>query len=192
MKTLLRPFMFTIILLISYTSFGQNKNYELETTYMNCMYGIFEDNGAKLKDLIKKAEQKLVDAKLLKDTSGKSYLALFKNIEQAVDGRIGSLGISEHIVGNMSSNKKAKEYMSCMQGLMQSKNYENSKLNKLIKLSSSGSSNPKIKDLVDKLVTILEAKDFNNIFYKYLTFSLIDKFNASNKVNAGSSKGENE
>lgn len=181
MKTLLRPFMFTIILLISYASFGQNKNYELETTYMNCMYGIFEDNGEKLKDLIKKAEQEFVDAKLLKDTSGESYIALFKNIEQAVDGRIGSLGISEHIVGNMSSNKKAKEYMSCMQGLMQSKNYENSKLSKLIKLSSSGSSNPKIKDLVGKLVTILEAKDFNNIFYKYLTFSLIDKFNTAKK-----------
>lgn len=180
---------YALILFFTCVSFAQNKNYELESTYMNCMYGVFEDDGAKLKELIKKAEQTLIQKKLLKDASGESYLVLFKNIEQAVDGRIESLGISEHIVGNMSSNKKAKEYMSCMQGLMQSKNYENSKLSKLIKLSSSGSSNPKIKDLVDKLVTILEAKDFNNIFYKYLTFSLIDKFNATKKTGANSSKG---
>lgn len=180
----------TLILFITCVSFAQNKNYELETTYMNCMYGVFEDDGAKLKVLIEKAEQTLIQKKFLKDASGESYVALYKNIKKAIDGKVPSFGISDHVIKGMSTNKKIKEYMSCMQGLMQSPSFENSKLSKFIQLSSSGNNNPEITVLADKLLTIFEAEDFNHIFYKYLTFSLIDKFNASSKTSAGSSKGE--
>ncbi|WP_430411799.1 hypothetical protein [Kordia sp.] len=188
MKKLLKSYIYVLILLVSCISFGQNKNYKLETTYMNCMYGIFEDDGVKLKELIKKAEQKLIEAKLLKDTSGKSYIALYKNIEKAINGEALNLGISNHVIEGMNNNKKIKEYMGCMQGIMQSKNYEGSKLNQFIKLSSSGSNNTKVTALATKLLTVFEAKDFDHDFYKYLTFSLIDKFNS----NINSSKGEKE
>lgn len=180
------------ILLMSLQTKAQNKNYELETAYMNCMYGIFEDEGVKLKVLIKNAEQRLIEAKLLKDTSGKSYIALFKNIKHAVDGHIASFGISEHIIASMSSNEKAKEYISCMQRLMQSENFEDSKLSKFIKLSSSGNANPEITTLTTKLLSIFEAKDFEHDFYKYLTYSLIDKFNMYNKNSGAVTKDKNK
>ncbi len=188
---MLKPIICAIILFTSCVSFGQDKNYELEATYMNCMYGIFEDDGAELKELIKNAEQKLVAAKLLKDTSGESYIALFKNIEKAVDGRISSLGVSDHVIEGMSDKVKVKENMTCMQVMMKSENFEGSKLSKLIQLSSSGSSNPKITAITEKLLLIFEAKDFDHDFYKYLTFSLIDKFNTANKKQSNPPKGQN-
>jgi len=78
--------------------------------------------------------------------------------------------------------------MNCMQGIMGSSNFADSKLSQFIKLSSSGNNNPKITDLVSKMLLIFEAKDFEQDFYKYLTFSLIDKFN----TNGNSSKDKKE
>lgn len=177
MNKIIKPILFAFVLLISLQTKAQKQNFELETTYMNCMYGIFEDEGVKLKELIKNAEQQLIEAKLLKDTSGESYIALFKNIKQAVDGRIPSFEISSHVITGMNNNKKVKEYMSCMNGMMQSEAFKDSKISAIVKLSSSGTTNPEITTLANKLLTIFEAKDFEHDFYKYLTFSLIDKFN---------------
>ena len=140
------------------------------------------------KELIKKAEQSLIQEKILKDTSGESYLALYKNIEKVIEGNVPSFGISDHVIQGMSNNKKIKEYMSCMQGIMQSPNFKDSKLSEFIKLSSSGNNNPTITSLVSKMLLIFEAKDFEQDFYKYLTFSLIDKFNPK----ANPSKGKKE
>ncbi|WP_046756180.1 hypothetical protein [Kordia jejudonensis] len=189
MKTSLKPLLYSFIMLISCVSIAQNKNYQLETQYMNCMYGIFEDNGVKLQKLIKKAEQQLIDTKLLKDTSGESYIALFQNIEEAVKGNMGNLEISDYVIKGMSNNKKIKEYMECMNGLMESAEFKESKLSKFIQLSSSGNNNPDLKTLANKLLAIFEPKDFSNDFYKYLTFSFLDKFNKANKTGVNASKG---
>jgi len=167
--------------MISHTSTAQQNNYELETNYMNCMYSLYEDNGAALKVLIKKAEQSLITAEVLEDASGKSYMALYKNIMMAVDGRMSNFGVSDHVIKALSGTENIKKYSTCMNGILTNKTFENSKLSKFISLSTSGNSDSKITTLTSKMLEIFEAKDFEHDFYKYLTFSLIDKFNAANK-----------
>ena len=52
MNKIIKPILFAFVLLISLQTKAQKQNFELETTYMNCMYGIFEDEGVKLKELM--------------------------------------------------------------------------------------------------------------------------------------------
>lgn len=179
MKNILKSLVFGIILMVSIQTKAQNK-YEFETNYMNCMYSLFEDNGAELKTLIKKAEQSLITAEILEDASGKSYVVLYKNIRMTIDGRVSNFGISDHVIKALSGTENVKKYSICMNEILTNSNFKNSKLSKIIALSTSGN-NPKITDLTSKMLEIFEAKDFQHDFYKYLTFSLIDKFNMANK-----------
>ncbi|MEM6721549.1 MAG: hypothetical protein AAF611_19640 [Bacteroidota bacterium] len=179
MKNSILKLIFGLIVLVSNTSIAQNDQ-TFENSYMNCMYSLFEDNGAELKSLIKKAEQKLIAAELLPDASGKSYITLFKNIRTAIDGRISSFGVSDYVINSLLNSKNAKKYSKCMDTMMKDANFGNSKISKFIAMSTSGN-NPKITDLTSKMLEIFEAKDFEHDFYKYLTFSLIDKYNTANK-----------
>lgn len=165
--------------MISCAVFAQNK-FEQETAYMNCMYSLFDDNGAELKALIKKAEKSLLAAEVLSDTRGESYIALHKNIRTAVDGRVANFGISDYVIKSLLESKNAKKYSACMKTMMTGENFKDSKLGKIVAMSTSGN-NPKITDLTSKMLEIFDSKDFEHDFYKYLTFSLIDKYNAANK-----------
>ena len=180
MNKILKPFIYALILVTSCASFAQNTAYELETRFMDCIYNLLDDEGAKLKELIQKSEQKLIKAKLLKDTSGESYMAFYENIETAIDGRLENLGISNLVVAALQGGENAQTYATCMNGILTDPTYKDSKLAKFIKLSTSGN-NPKISILASQLLAVFEVKDFTNDFYKYLTFSLLDKYNTSNK-----------
>ncbi|WP_298510232.1 hypothetical protein [uncultured Kordia sp.] len=176
---MIKSILCAFVLLISFQTKAQN-NYKLEATYMNCMCSLFDDNGVEFKSLIKKAEQKLISAELLQNTSGESYITLYKNIRMAIDGRISNFGISDYVIKRLLDPKNTKKYSKCMDGILKSPDFKDSKLSKFITMSSSGN-NPKITDLTSKMLEIFEAKDFNHEFYKYLTFSLIDKYHVSNK-----------
>jgi len=180
MNNILKSLICAILLGVSCASFAQNKNYELETRFMDCIYNLLDDEGVKLKESIQKSEQKLIKAKLLKDTSGESYMVFYENIEAAVDGRLENLGVSNLILTALQGRKNAQTYATCMNGILTDPTYEGSKLAEFIKLSTSGN-DPKIKVLASQLLAIFDTKDFTNDFYKYLTFSLLDKYIAANK-----------
>ncbi|MCH2195509.1 MAG: hypothetical protein MK119_15565 [Kordia sp.] len=179
MNNMIKSILCAFVAFISFQTNAQD-NYKLEADYMNCMCSLFEDNGAEFKSLIKKAEQKLLSTELLTNTNGESYIALYKNIQLAIDGRISNFGISDYVIKRLLDTKNTKKYSKCMDGILKSSDFKDSKLSKFIAMSSSGN-NPEITDLTSKMLEIFEAKDFNHEFYKYLTFSLIDKYHASNK-----------
>ncbi|EDP97563.1 hypothetical protein U8527_04400 [Kordia algicida OT-1] len=180
MKYILKFLLCILLLGNTMAVFAQNDNYKLETKYMECMCNLFDDNGVEFKTLLKKAEQSLRSAELLPDTSGKSYITLHNNIRMAIDGRMANFGVSDYVIKALSGTENIKKYAACMNGILTDKNFENSKIGQIIALSTSGN-NPKITELTDKMLKILEAKDFKHDFYKYLTFSLIDKYNTANK-----------
>ncbi|WP_420574908.1 hypothetical protein [Kordia sp.] len=180
MKNSLKSFICAMMLFTSYASFAQNENYKLETKYMECMCNLFEDNGTEFKALLKKAEQSLINAEVLTNTSGESYIALHKTIRIAVDGRVANFGVSDYVIKALSGTENVKKYSACMNSILTDANFENSKVGQIIGLSTSGN-NSKINELSEKMLKIFEAKDFKHDFYKYLTFSLIDKYNAANK-----------
>ncbi|PTX58763.1 hypothetical protein C8N46_11271 [Kordia periserrulae] len=181
MKNNVTRFIFGIILLISLQTNAQTNDYKLENQFMNCVCSMFDDNGTELKKRIKNAEKELVKNEVLANTRGESYIALFKNIRTAIDGRVATFGISDYVIQSLMSSSNAKKYNACMGKMMQDAAYKDSKINKFITLSTTSGSNPKITDLTSKMLEIFEAKDFNHDFYKYLTFSLIDKYNMANK-----------
>jgi hypothetical protein len=176
---MLKSLLIAVSLLIFTPSTAQN-DFAFEDNYMKCMCSLFEDEGKEFKSLIQKAEQTLISAELLQNNQGESYIALFKNIRTAIDGRISSFGISDYVINSLMGSKKAKTYSKCMQDMMEGETFKDSKLSKFIALSTSGN-NPKITELTDKMLKIFDAKDFNHEFYKYLTFSLIDKYNVLNQ-----------
>lgn len=179
MNTMIKAICCVFFVISSLQITAQNK-FEQETAYMNCMYSLFDDNGDELKSLIKKAEQSLLAAEVLSDTRGESYLALYKNIRTAIDGRVANFGISDYVIKSLLESKNAKKYSACMKTMMTSENFKDSKLSKIVAMSTSGN-NPKITEITGKMLEIFNAADFNHDFYKYLTFSLIDKYNAANQ-----------
>lgn len=181
MKNNVTRLIFGIILLISFQTNAQNNDYKLENQFMDCVCSVFDDNGAELKKRIKNAEKKLIKAEVLSNANGDSYIVLFKNIRTAIDGRVVNFGISDYVIQSLMSSENAKKYNACMGKMMQDADYKDSKINKFITLSTTSGSNPKITDLTSKMLEIFEAKDFNHDFYKYLTYSLIDKYNMANK-----------
>lgn len=180
MNNMLKSVICVMIAFISYASVAQNDNYKLETKYMECMCDLFNDNGAEFKALLKKAEQSLINAEVLSDTSGKSYIALYKNIRTSIDGRVANFGVSDYVIKALGGTENIKKYATCMNSILTDSNFEGSKISQIIALSTS-ENNSKITELTAKMLKIFEAKDFKHDFYKYLTFSLIDKHNASNR-----------
>ncbi|WP_160129495.1 hypothetical protein [Kordia antarctica] len=147
---------------------------------MNCIYSSLPDNGVELITILKKAEQILIEEELLKDGSGESYLKLYKNIEKATDGKLQDLRVAEYIQKMMQKDLDVDNYVNCMQEFMQSPKFLDSKLNKLnkfINLARSETNTPEIKTLVNNMLTVFEATDFEHNYYKYLTFLLLDKYN---------------
>lgn len=176
MKYILQQLLGVLLLLNSCTTIGQDKDYELETMYMNCICKSLSDNGVELITILKKAEKILIEKKLLKDGGSESYIALYKDIEKATDGKLQNLGVAEYSM-KMMEGFDIDVYVDCIQEFMQNNKFLESKMDKILSLSLSENDRPEIRTLANSLLDIFDAEDFKHDFYKYFTFSMLDKYN---------------
>lgn len=161
----------------SIQAFGQNDSLETETAFMECLYNLSSDNGKEFKVALQKATQKLIDKNILKDDSGASYVALYKNLEKVEDSELKNLGIGKQII-SLQQNIDADEMNTCMKNVLTSPKYADSKLNKFLQYTASIDENASdMQVIIDKLLTILDAKDLEHDYYKMTTFLMIETIN---------------
>jgi biopolymer transport protein ExbD len=177
MKHIIQQFLFSIFLVSSITIYGQTDSLETETAFMNCFYEALPDKGVKFKLVLKKAEQKLIDAKFLQNGNGESYVELYKNLENAYSDDLQDLGVVRYME-EVSEIINAASNGECMENVFNSSKFQDSKLSKFIQLTQSfRGSNDGASDLVNKIFSIIDAKDFEHEYYKMTTFTMIEAMN---------------
>lgn len=177
MKNILKLLLCLIIVSSSMTVFSQNDPLETETAVMNCFYNNLPDQGKEFKSALQKAEQKLIDKNYLKDTTGESYVTLYKNLENLVDNELGQLGMIHQFM-SIQRNMNLEENTKCMERILSSSEFETSKLNQFLQYSETlVGANVDYLAVANKIFTILDAKDFEHDYYRMTTLIMIETMN---------------
>ncbi len=180
MNYIIQRFVCIIFLMNSSMIFAQEYTYELETMYMNCIYKSLNDNGAEFKAILQEAEQKLIDEKLLKDTSGKSYIALYKNMKEVAGKEYQSLGVLDYIASRMMESIDMLVYFECEKEFMEHPKRLASRMNKFTTVIESIDIKKIEGSLLGNILSgFVNENDFEYDFYKYFTFLLLDTFKVS-------------
>ncbi|MFK7748942.1 MAG: ExbD/TolR family protein [Kordia sp.] len=174
MKNILKSLVCLIILSNSMTVFSQKNTLETETNFMNCVYQGLPENGAKFKEKLKKAEQKLIELNYLKDASGESYIVLYSKLDNMFDENLKDLGVASYMAG-VASVLSDPKVASCLENVFQSPSFEKSKLSKMMFLIQSLDQYE--GDLKEDILKILDSKDFEHDYYKMTTFTMIESMN---------------
>lgn len=179
MKHLLNLFICFLFLGNSIAVFGQNDPLETETAFMNCLYNSLPDKGKEFKLALQKAEQKLIDKNLLKEGTGESYAALYKNIYNTVDEDLQNLGILSYM-GSMQEHVNTVANENCMKNVFESTKYSDSKFFKFLQLTESIDSFD--GEVINQILAILTPKNLEHDYYKMTTFIIIETMNTTISV----------
>ncbi|WP_298510228.1 hypothetical protein [uncultured Kordia sp.] len=181
MKTIFQKLSCVILLFSTMHIFGQTEKYEKETIAMNCFRNGFKDNGAKLENLIQKAETLLIEKKLLKDGSGESYLNVFKNLEILKSSETVSLGVADFILNTMVKAKdfSFEKYKSCVSEMMNETGFKETRINKnteFLKSIIKNKGTSSISEIGNEISKMFTAEDFTHEYYKFLMITTIDNY----------------
>ncbi|AXG68108.1 hypothetical protein KORDIASMS9_00298 [Kordia sp. SMS9] len=177
MKNILKLLSCLIVWSSSITVFGQKEQLKTETDFMQCFYQALPDQGEEFKNILNKAEQKLIDLNYLKDGSGESYVALYQNIKNMFNTDLQDLGVVQYMM-KVSNKIKVLQSENCMKAVFASDIYKTSKLSKMMAImialeqEEGEQQNP-----TEKLLEILDPADFTHDYYKMTTFTMIESMN---------------
>ncbi|MBO0324387.1 hypothetical protein J0X14_18915 [Muricauda sp. CAU 1633] len=181
-----------IIIFISSVTFAFSQNERIEIQLQNCTYEQIEDNGKELKNEIKEFENYLIKKKILIDSTGKSYINLFKKIEKENDVEFDynysfTDSIQEIIIQDVYKQ------MDCQVDLINSDNYLNTKVYKLQTVIDSIKTYGDImpSNIASGILSVLDEKDFELEYYKIKTFVLLDATNTTSGITQTLVKNEN-
>ncbi|WP_298510234.1 biopolymer transporter ExbD [uncultured Kordia sp.] len=177
MKNILRSLICLIILSSSMTVFSQKKRLKTETEFMYCFYQSLPDKGVEFLNILKKAEQKLIDFGYLKDKSGESYLAMYRNLDNMFNEKLQDLGVAKYMT-EVSDKIISLESEDCMQKVFSAVNFKDSKLSRMLKLIASlKQAEPSSNEFIEQFIAILDPEDFTHDYYKMTTFTMIESMN---------------
>lgn len=171
------------ILFISLISFAYSQKERIEVQLQNCTYEQIENNGKELKSEIKEFENYLIKKKILIDSTGKSYINLFRKIERENDIEFDyNYSFTDSIQKIIIQD--VYEQMDCQVDLINSENYPNTKVYKLQavidSIKTAGDIMP--SNIASGVLSVLEEKDFELEYYKIKTFVLLDATNTTSGI----------
>lgn len=155
------------ILFISSITFAFSQNERIEIQLQNCTYEQIENNGKELKSEIKEFENYLIEKKILIDSTGKSYINLFKKIEKENDVEFDYNYSFTDSIQKIIIEDVYKQ-MDCQVDLINSDNYPNTKVYKLQTVIDSIKTNGDIMPsiIANGILSVLDEKDFELEYYK--------------------------
>lgn len=180
------------ILFISSVTFVFAQNERIEIQLQNCTYVQIEDNGKELKSEIKEFENYLIKKKILIDSTGKSYINLFKKIEKENDVEFDYNYSFTDSIQKIIIQDVYKQ-MDCQIDLINSDNYQNTKVYKLQTVIDSIKTYGDImpSNIASGILSVLDEKDFELEYYKIKTFVLLDATNTTSGITQALVKNEN-
>ena len=174
---------FLTIFFTSIIAFTYSQNERIEVQLQNCTYKQIENNGKELKNEIKEFENYLIKKKILIDSTGKSYIDLFRKIEKENDVEFDYNYSFTDSIQKIVVQDVYKQ-MNCQVDLINSENYQNTKVYKLqIVIDSIKISGDIVPSKVaGAILSVLEEKDFELEYYKIKTFVLLDATNTNSEI----------
>ncbi len=145
-------------------------DYKTENAILDCFYKFYADNDIDIKSSVDSIENVLIKHKILKDKTGKSYISV---LEQIRDGNLHDFQNAD-LISDINSIFYIPSSVSC-NSLTESVLSEEeiasaSKLNQLNSIFDTIRSKGNVSAtlIADEILEILEAKDFENDFYRTL------------------------
>jgi biopolymer transport protein ExbD len=161
--------------------YAQNTSLASENAFMKCVYSALPDEGAKFKQLLDAAEQRLIELNYLQNTKGESYVNIFKNIKSLNDERLKDLGIASYM-SEISNRINTPESEACMSAVFQNPAFQDSKFAKMMKVVQQVSAYEDNESLTADILRILDPEDFTHNYYRMTTISMIETMNQKSNV----------
>lgn len=179
MKTLLKSILVLLFLVSSVSVSGQNTSLTSETSFMNCVYNSLPDQGAKFKEVLNNAEQRLIDLNFLKSKNGTGYVEIYKNMQNMFSNDLKDLGVAKYMA-EITSKLNNPETSQCMETLFAAEAFKDSKLSKMLVLIQSVGELKDGESLTNAILEILDPEDFTHDYYKMTTFTMLESMNQVN------------
>jgi len=165
-------------LIFTYLTFGiftiscNSQTLRVEDKLMNCIYQNYEDNGTKFKKALTEFEQLLINEKILKDSSGESYVAIFEKIVEENDFNYNpSKSFLDKIID--IGMPQSESFIKCQSELKESEFIKSNELQKVFdSLKESDNFSP--STVAKGILTVLNSEDFELDYYKMSVFFLFD------------------
>tara|TARA_R110002051_G_scaffold1113_2_gene5630 strand:- start:11 stop:916 length:906 start_codon:yes stop_codon:yes gene_type:complete len=174
-------------LILTYLTFGiftmscQGQTERIETKLMNCIYENYEDKGTEFKKALSDFQKLLIDEKILKDGTGKSYKAIFEKIVTDDDFDYNpSISFLDKIIDiGMPQNESFKNCQSELRERAENGFSKGTELQTVLdSIKNSGNLTP--STVANGILSVLNEKDFELDYYKMSVFFLFDTINYTN------------
>jgi biopolymer transport protein ExbD len=146
---------------------------------MNCVYNSLPDQGAKFKEVLNNAEQRLIDLNFLKSKNGTGYVEIYKNMQNMFSNDLKDLGVAKYMA-EITSKLNNPETSQCMETLFAAEAFKDSKLSKMLVLIQSVGELKDGESLTNAILEILDPEDFTHDYYKMTTFTMLESMNQVN------------
>ena len=174
-------------LILTYLIFGiltiscQGQTERIEIKLMNCIYENYEDQGIEFKKILSDFEKLLIDEKILKDGTGKSYKAIFEKIiiDDDFDYNPSRSFLNQIIDIGMPQNESFRNCQSKLREKSENKSSKGTELQTVLdSIKNSGNLTPSI--VANGILSVLNEKDFELDFYKMSVFFLFNTISYTN------------
>lgn len=159
----------------------QGQTERIETKLMNCIYENYEDKGVEFKKALSDYEKLLIDEKILKDGTGKSYKAIFEKIvmDDDFDYNPSKSFLDKIIDIGMPQNESFKNCQSALREKSKNEFSKGTELQTVLdSIQNSGNLTPSI--VANGILSVLNEKDFELDYYKMSVFFLFDTISYTN------------
>ena len=174
-------------LILTYLTFGllsiscKRQTERTEVKLMNCIYENYEDNGTEFKKALSDFEKLLINEKILKNETGKSYKAIFEKIVSDDDFNYNpSKSFLDKIIDiGMPQNESFRNCQSELRKKSKNKFSKGTELQTVLdSIQNSGNLTPSI--VANGILSVLNEKDFELDYYKMSVFFLFDTISYTN------------
>lgn len=162
--------LFIILLINSYFHFSQE--IKAEETYQNCLYNSLPDNGVLLKKYNKEFENHLIKANVLKDSTSKAYLDLFKVLGTKEWRKFKYNYSYIDSILKIADYKTLNANTDCVDIMRKDENFNKSKYFKMKNIFLE--EHKTIEGVLKIMALFLDERDFELDFYKQRTFFALE------------------
>ncbi|WP_299685695.1 biopolymer transporter ExbD [uncultured Dokdonia sp.] len=156
----------------------QKQSERVEYKLINCIYETYDDQGTQYKKAFFDFEQSLITEKILEDTSGKSYKALFEKM--ATENTFSQWPSSSFMnkIAAIDVKQNVESYQNCIAALGDLSQSKLQSVMNIINQSNTDEFTP--AKLATKMLEVLDEEDFELEYYKMNIFVLFETINYTN------------
>lgn len=155
------------LILFSFISCGQKKDYEIESILLDCLTQSYRDHNVDINKELYEIENYLIESKALESSSGKSYIEFYQEIVKFNDFPATMDFERFNNIFKLKPNDLYK--LECLENLsdLDSTSIKNSRfLQMTIAIRNVTSDNVSPSNIAEAILSVLNASDFDHPYYR--------------------------